>query len=92
MSSERPDPEDILARLQEEEAERERGRLKIFFGANAGVGKTYEMLLSARKLLHDGVDVIAGCVVTNGRKDTEALLDGITVLPALKVEYKGSNF
>ena len=92
MSTERPDPEDILARLQEEEAERDRGRLKIFFGANAGVGKTYEMLLSARKLLHDGVDVIAGCVVTHGRKDTEALLDGIPMLPALKVEYKGTTF
>ena len=89
MSNERPDPEDLLARLQQEEAELVKGRLKIFFGANAGVGKTYEMLLSARKLLHDGVDVIAGCVVTHGRKDTEALLDGVTVLPPIRIEHRG---
>jgi two-component system, OmpR family, sensor histidine kinase KdpD len=87
----RPDPEDLLARVQEEEAEQNRGRLKIFFGANAGVGKTYEMLLAGRKLVHDGVDVVAGYVVTHGRKETEALLDGLEILPAKMVEYKGAK-
>jgi two-component system, OmpR family, sensor histidine kinase KdpD len=87
----RPDPEDLLARVQEEEAEQNRGRLKIFFGANAGVGKTYEMLLAGRKLVHDGIDVVAGLVVTHGRKETEALLDGLEILPPKIVEYKGAK-
>ena len=91
MGASRPDPEDLLARVQEEEAEQNRGRLKIFFGANAGVGKTYEMLLAARKLVHDGVDVVAGLVVTHGRKDTEALLDGLEILPPKIIEYRGAR-
>ena len=88
---ERPDPQDLLARLQEEEADLTRGRLKIFFGAAAGVGKTYEMLLAARKLMHDGVDIVAGYVVTHGRKETEALIEGLEVLPPKQVIYKGAT-
>jgi two-component system, OmpR family, sensor histidine kinase KdpD len=91
LEENRPDPEDLLARVQEEEAEQNRGRLKIFFGANAGVGKTYEMLLAGRKLVHDGVDVVAGFVVTHGRKETEALLDGLEILPAKLIEYRGAK-
>ncbi len=91
MPESRPDPEDLLARVQEEEEEQTRARLKIFFGACAGVGKTYEMLLAARKLVHDGVDVVAGWVVTHGRKETEALLGGLEILPPKLIEYKGSQ-
>jgi two-component system sensor histidine kinase KdpD len=87
----RPDPQELLHRLQEEEAEQARGKLKIFFGAAAGVGKTYEMLLAARKLKLDGVDVVAGYVVTHGRKETEALVDGLEILPPKLVPYKGTT-
>jgi two-component system sensor histidine kinase KdpD len=87
----RPDPQELLNRLQEEEAEQARGKLKIFFGAAAGVGKTYEMLLAARKLKLDGVDVVAGYVVTHGRKETEALVEGLEMLPPKEVLYKGTT-
>jgi len=89
--TDRPDPQDLLVRLQEEEAEQARGRLKIFFGAAAGVGKTYEMLLAARKLMQEGVDVVAGCVVTHGRLETEALLEGLEILPPRLIDYKGAK-
>src|SRR5690348_8374069 len=82
----RPSPEALL-----EEARREEqhvGKLKIFVGAAPGVGKTYEMLLSARAKLRDGVDVVVGVVETHGRKETEALLDGMTILPRKRIEYK----
>ena len=90
VEQERPDPQELLNRLQEEEAEQARGRLKIFFGAAAGVGKTYEMLLAARKLMLDGVDVVAGYVVTHGRKETVALVEGLEVLPPKTIPYKGT--
>jgi two-component system sensor histidine kinase KdpD len=89
MTEVRPDPQDLLARIQEEEAQQTRGRLTIFFGATAGVGKTYEMLVTARRLMHDGVDVVGGWVVTHGRKDTEALMEGLEILPAKSIVYKG---
>ncbi|WP_234053437.1 MULTISPECIES: sensor histidine kinase KdpD [unclassified Xanthobacter] len=81
----RPSPEALL-----ESAEREtRGRLKIFLGAAPGVGKTYEMLMSGRARLSEGVDVVIGVVETHGRKETEALVDGFEVIPRRMVEYKG---
>ena len=76
MSEHRPDPEALLARVQEEEARARRGKLKVFFGAAAGVGKTYAMLEAAREQRADGVDVVVGFVETHGRAETEALLDG----------------
>jgi two-component system sensor histidine kinase KdpD len=88
---ERPNPLELLARLQEEERDSARGKLTVFFGAAAGVGKTYEMLLAARKLSQDGVDVVAGCVVTHGRRETEALVEGLEVLSPKLVSYKGTN-
>jgi two-component system sensor histidine kinase KdpD len=91
VEHDRPDPQELLNRLQEEEAEQARGKLKIFFGAAAGVGKTYEMLLAARKLKLDGVDVVAGYVVTHGRKETEALVEGLELLPPKQVMYKGTT-
>src|SRR5215510_4179628 len=91
MTGQRPDPDALLARAQEEEAKKSRGRLKLFFGAAAGVGKTYAMLEAARELLADGVDVVVGCVETHGRAETEALLDGLEVLPPRLEPYKGTT-
>ncbi|HET7375120.1 MAG TPA: sensor histidine kinase KdpD, partial [Anaerolineae bacterium] len=86
----RPDPDELLARVKQAESKRLRGRLKIFFGATAGVGKTYAMLEQARDLKSKGVDVIAGVVETHGRAETEALLQGLDILPPHQVEYHGT--
>ncbi|WP_378945282.1 DUF4118 domain-containing protein [Mesorhizobium sp. ANAO-SY3R2] len=81
----RPSPDALL-----ETAEREgRGRLKIFLGAAPGVGKTYEMLMSGRGRLADGVDVVIGVVETHGRRETQALVEGFEVIPRKVIDYKG---
>lgn len=85
MDEARPSPDALL-----EQAEREtRGRLKIFLGAAPGVGKTYEMLMSGRARLAEGVDVVIGVVETHGRTETEALLAGFEVIPRVQIDYKG---
>ncbi len=66
-----------------------RGRLKIFLGAAPGVGKTYEMLLSAQAKRREGIDIVVGIVETHGRRETEALLDGLVVIPRREADYKG---
>jgi len=81
----RPSPEALLAAAKQEG----RGRLKIFLGAAPGVGKTYEMLLSAQARRRDGADVVVGVVEAHGRRETEALLEGLEVIPRQQVEYKG---
>lgn len=86
---ERPDPGLLLKRIQEEERLKSRGRLKIFLGAVAGVGKTFAMLMAAQKLKNSGEDVIVGCVETHGRSETEALMGGLEILPRKVVEYRG---
>src|SRR5881296_1116389 len=91
MTTQRPNPDALLARVQEEEARRRRGKLKVFFGAAAGVGKTYAMLEAAREQRDDGVDVVVGFVETHDRVETEALLQGLEVLPSRTVEYRGST-
>src|SRR2546425_400643 len=90
VSEARPDPDALLARAKEEEARQRRGKLKVFFGAAAGVGKTYAMLEAAREQRHDGVDVVVGYVETHGRSETEALLKDLEILPAGVVEYRGA--
>ncbi|WP_322024456.1 DUF4118 domain-containing protein [Burkholderia sp. BCC1977] len=85
----RPDPDQLLDKLQRDEEKQRRGQLKIFFGASAGVGKTYAMLQAARQRLQDGVDVVVGIVETHGRSETAALLDGLDVLPLAHIEYRG---
>jgi len=85
----RPDPDTLLAQLRGEEVRALRGRLRIYFGSSAGVGKTYAMLLGARKLKTEGVDVVAGVVETHGRSETAALLETLEVLPQSQVEYRG---
>jgi len=85
----RPDPDLLLARVKEEERQRHRGRLKIFLGYAAGVGKTYEMLKSAHTRKGEGVDVRIGYVETHGRPETESLLAGLAAFPRRMVEYRG---
>ena len=85
----RPDPDALLAAVNREERPANRGRFKIFFGFSPGVGKTFAMLESARRLRASGADVVAGIVETHGRGETARLLDGIEVLPRLEVPYRG---
>ncbi|HEX7557683.1 MAG TPA: histidine kinase, partial [Usitatibacter sp.] len=74
MAETRPDPDALLARVKREEEGAARGKLKIFFGSSAGVGKTYAMLLAARRLRDEGRDVVVGIIETHGRGETAALL------------------
>jgi two-component system sensor histidine kinase KdpD len=90
MQDHRPDPNTLLARVQAEESSQRRGKLKIFFGATAGVGKTYAMLEAARARRKEGIDVVVGWIDTHGRVETEALLDGLEVLPRRSVAYRGA--
>src|SRR5471032_2266926 len=83
----RPSPEALLEAARREESRV--GHLKIFVGAAPGVGKTYEMLQQARARKKDGYDIVIGVVETHGRKETEALLDGLDVIPRRRIEYKG---
>lgn len=86
---ERPDPDALLARVSEDEQPSTRGRLKIFFGYSAGVGKTYAMLSSARALEMKRGDVLVGYVEPHGRPETEAVLLGLDILPYRSVIYRG---
>src|SRR5215467_3862068 len=83
----RPSPDALLQAARKEE--RRSGRLKICVGAAPGVGKTYEMLQQARARQRDGYDIVVGVVETHGRKETEALLEGLEVVPRRRIEYKG---
>ncbi len=85
----RPDPDRILARIASEEAGAARGRLKVFLGAAAGVGKTYAMLEQARVRRQQGIDVVVGWVETHSRAETAALLDGLETLPPQVHERRG---
>jgi len=91
MSDERPNPDALLAQIREQESAEQRGRLRIYFGSSAGVGKTFAMLQAARKLMAEGRDVLAGVVVTHGRSETQALLDGLPQLPLRELEYRGKK-
>jgi len=86
---ERPNPDALLAALKHDEARRQRGRLKVFLGMCAGVGKTYAMLEAARRELAAGRNVVIGYLETHGRKETDALAEGIPVVPRRTVEYRG---
>ena len=85
----RPDPDVLLAQIRQDERRQARGRLRLYFGASAGVGKTYAMLVAARKLRAEGVDVLAGVVETHGRGETAALLEGLPLLPPAQRAYRG---
>lgn len=83
----RPDPDELLKQLSAEEPTR--GKLKIFLGYAAGVGKTYAMLEAAHQRQQQAVDVVIGTIETHGRVDTEALVHGLEIIELRQVEYKG---
>jgi two-component system sensor histidine kinase KdpD len=83
----RPSPDALLEAARREEARA--GKLKIFVGAAPGVGKTYEMLQQAQARARDGYDIIIGVVETHGRRETEALLDGLEAIPRKRIEHRG---
>lgn len=87
----RPDPDELLTSLKLEEERSKRGKLKIFFGMCAGVGKTYSMLKSAAVEAEKGVDIVVGYVETHGRKETEALLNGFEIISRKNVLYKETS-
>ncbi|QXL83827.1 DUF4118 domain-containing protein [Comamonas sp. NLF-1-9] len=84
----RPDPDALLARVRQDEKQAGHGRLKVFFGASAGVGKTYAMLSAARTALGQGVPLVVGLVETHGRAETEAVAEGLPRLPLKAVPYR----
>ncbi|MYN00936.1 two-component system sensor histidine kinase KdbD [Pseudoduganella sp. DS3] len=84
----RPDPDALLAQVQAQERKATRGKLRIYFGASAGVGKTYAMLSAARKLQAAGQPVLVGVIETHGRSETAALVEGLPVLPLRAVAYR----
>src|SRR5580692_4308126 len=86
---ERRNPDELLVDVQRQAARARRGRLKIFFGASAGVGKTYSMLEAARAAYAGGADIVVGYVEPHGRFETERLLEGLEQLPFLEVRYRG---
>ncbi|HEX7841627.1 MAG TPA: sensor histidine kinase KdpD, partial [Kofleriaceae bacterium] len=85
----RPDPDALLASVKAEETRAVRARLKIFFGAAPGVGKTYAMLQEARRARDDGEDVVIGVVETHGRPETEELAAGLPIIPRRTIEHRG---
>ena len=87
MNDNRPDPDLLLAQVQQTEARARRGRLTVFFGANAGVGKTYSMLEAAQRRRAEGLDVVVGYVELHGRQETERLLVGLEQLPPLIMSF-----
>lgn len=85
----RPDPDALLAEIRQDDVRQGRGKLKIFFGMAAGVGKTYAMLEAAQSQRHAGVDVVIGYIETHGRADTEALVRGFEIIPRGRGDYRG---
>lgn len=86
----RPDPDALLSALKKEEENASRGKLRIFFGMCAGVGKTFDMLKAAHEASAKGIDVVVGYAETHKRAETDALLHGLTVLPRKVIEYRGT--
>lgn len=91
METKRPDPDELLGRAVTEEERQRQGKLKIFFGAAPGVGKTYAMLGAAQKRRAEGVDIVVGVVETHGRKETEVLLNGLEILPHRTYSHRGRD-
>jgi two-component system sensor histidine kinase KdpD len=89
MEPRRPDPDQLLARLKSEEAQQARGRLKVFLGYAAGVGKTYAMLEAAHQRRIEGVDVVIGYIETHRRAETEALVANLEIIPRRRIDYRG---
>ena len=90
-TEQRPDPDLLLAKVKRQEADAHRGKLRIYFGSSAGVGKTYAMLAAAGKLKSERRDVVVGIVETHGRSETAALLADLEILTPKLMEYRGKN-
>ena len=88
-NDDRPDPDALLAQVEADERKAQRGKLKIFFGASPGVGKTYAMLQAARQQQAQGVDVVVGLVETHSRVETGRQLEGLGQLPLRQIEHRG---
>ena len=84
----RPSPESLLKMV----TDRERAKLRVYVGAAAGVGKTYQMLDDAHQLREQGIDVVIGVVETHGRAETEEQIKDLEIVPPQKIEYRGSTF
>src|SRR5207302_7391663 len=89
VTDSRPNADELLAAIQREEKQSARGRLKIFLGMCPGVGKTYAMLEAARREMAAGRAVVIGYVETHGRKETDALAEGLSKIPRRSFEYRG---
>src|SRR5262249_11884574 len=87
----RPDPDALLAAIQKEEHKELRGKLKIFIGMVAGVGKTYAMLEAAQQRMNDRVDVVIGYVETHRRAETEEMVRNLPLIPRKKLDYRGTQ-
>lgn len=88
----RPDPDALLSAIQEEERKSKKGKLKIFLGMSAGVGKTYTMLDEAQQKKEEGVDLVVGSINTHGRAETAKLLEGLEIIPEKWITYKDTVF
>ena len=86
----RPDPDALLQLLKKDEEKEKKGKLKVFFGMCAGVGKTYDMLKDAHEARSKGTVVVVGYVETHKRPETETLLIGLEIIPRKKTEYRGT--
>jgi len=90
MDDGRPDPDLLLSQIQKEETRKNAGKLKIFLGYAAGVGKTYGMLKAAHERLAEGIDVRIGYVESHGRPDTDGLIEGLPIIPRAQIPYKST--
>ena len=92
-SDRRPTPDELLAKIKQDERKTKRGRMKLFMGFAAGVGKTFAMLNEAnRRAKERGQDVVIGYVETHGRKETIAQIGDIEIIPRKQIDYRGSVF
>jgi two-component system, OmpR family, sensor histidine kinase KdpD len=91
MDRTRPNPDDLLESLQREKEREDKGKLKIFFGMCAGVGKTYDMLKAAHEARAKGRSIVVGIAETHGRQETEELLAGLEIIPRRTLEYRGTQ-
>ena len=90
VSDGRPDPDQLLKAVMRQEASTPTGKLSLFFGMSAGVGKTYAMLTAARERRAEGIDVVIGLVETHGRDETIALTDGLEIIPRKQIIYRNT--
>ena len=91
LADQRPDPDELLASIIQDEEKSKRGKLKIFFGMCAGVGKTYTMLQAAKVEKQKGCDILIGYIETHNRKETAVLVEGFEIIQRKKLEYKSTK-